>query len=193
MAREFPHCEVLGIDLAPVPLLPESLPPNCHFELDDVSLGLSHLQDQFDMVFARLVGMGLKDFRKTLSDAEGCLRPGGIVIWIDGDFDLYSGWPAVYRPFWSSQNPNGSYITRQGYGGLHLNQNLPTYSPIEVRRISINLLRSDVKTMEKVLDEGYWTHSAIDPNTYVPRENKDNPMTGGIDAKLQAFTSLSVS
>ena len=36
MAREFPHCEVLGVDLAPVPLLPENLPENCRFEMDDV-------------------------------------------------------------------------------------------------------------------------------------------------------------
>jgi SAM-dependent methyltransferase len=171
MAREFPHCEVLGIDLAPVPLLSENLPPNCRFELDDVSLGLGHLQDQFDIVFARLMGMGLKDFRKTLSDAEGCLRPGGIVIWIEPDFDFYSGWPAVYRPFWSSQNPNGSYIIRLGYGGLRLNQNFQTDNPIEVRRISTN----DVRTLEKVLDEGYWTCSTVlDPNTYVPLEDKDN-------------------
>jgi len=73
------------------------------------------------------------------------------MIWIEGDFDFYSGWPAVYRPFWSNQNPNGSHMVRLAY---------------EIRRISANLLRSDVRTMEKVLDEGYWTHSAVlDPNT----------------------------
>jgi hypothetical protein len=121
------------------------------------------------------MGMGLKDFRKTLSDAEGCLRPGGIMMWLDGDFDLYSGWPAVYRPFWSSQNPNGSYVTRAAYGGLRLSQKFTTYNLIEMRRISSNLLGSDVRTMEKVVDEGYWTHSTVlDPDTYVSREDRDN-------------------
>jgi hypothetical protein len=57
MAREFPHCEVLGINLAPIPLPPESLPPNCRFEMDDISLGLSHLEGQFDVVFARAIGL----------------------------------------------------------------------------------------------------------------------------------------
>jgi hypothetical protein len=116
MAREFPHCEVLGVDLAPVPLPPDSLPPNCRFEMDNISLGLTHLQGQFDMVFARIIGLGLKDFRKSLADMEGCAKPGGILIWIEADYDIYSGWPMVYRPFWSSSNPNGSYTTRVIYG-----------------------------------------------------------------------------
>ena len=34
MAKEFPHCEVVGVDLAPVPVDLESVPPNCHFEID---------------------------------------------------------------------------------------------------------------------------------------------------------------
>jgi hypothetical protein len=116
MAREFPHCEVLGIDLAPVPIEPENLPPNCRFEMDDISLGLQRLQGQFDVVFARAIGLGLKNFRKSLADAEACAKPGGILIWIDGDYDVYSGWPIVYCPFWSTSNPSGSYMQRVLYG-----------------------------------------------------------------------------
>jgi len=116
MAREFPHCEVLGVDLAPVPLPEGSLPPNCRFEMDDISLGLSHLQGQFDVVFARFIALGLKNFRKSLSDATACLKPGGILIWIDVDMDIYAGYPTVYRPFWSESNPTGPYTTRVIYG-----------------------------------------------------------------------------
>ena len=123
MAREFPHCEVLGVDLAPVPLPQGSLPPNCRFEIGDISLGLSHLHGKFDVVFARLIAMGLKDFRKSLSDATACLKPGGILIWIDGDCDMYSGYPLVYQPFWSESNPNGSYATRLIYGESSLGHN----------------------------------------------------------------------
>lgn len=116
MATEFSHCEVLGVDLAPVPLPDSGIPANCSFELFDISLGLAHLQDQFDVVFARSIALGLKDFRKSLADVEGCVKPGGILIWVDVDFDLYVGWPPVYRPFWSSSNPEGSYPTRFLYG-----------------------------------------------------------------------------
>jgi hypothetical protein len=34
MAKEFPHCEVVGVDLAPVPVDVGSVPPNCRFEID---------------------------------------------------------------------------------------------------------------------------------------------------------------
>lgn len=36
MAREFPHCDVLGVDLAPVSVLPEHMPANCKFEINDI-------------------------------------------------------------------------------------------------------------------------------------------------------------
>ena len=116
MANEFPHCEVLGIDLAPVPIRPEGLPPNCRFEMDDINRGLPHLHGQFDVVFFRSIGLGLKDFRRSLADIEACAKPGGIVICMDADFDIYSGYPMVYRPFWSESNPDGSYTTRIVHG-----------------------------------------------------------------------------
>jgi len=116
MAREFPYCNVLGVDLAPVPILPENVPKNCRFEMDDINLGLTHLHEQFDVVFARFIAIGLKNIRKTLADMEACAKPGGIVIWVDGDLDPYHGYPPVYRPFWSSHNPHGSYIVRMIYG-----------------------------------------------------------------------------
>ncbi|KAG8912914.1 hypothetical protein FRC00_003500 [Tulasnella sp. 408] len=45
MAREFPHAEVVGIDLAPPTLHSEGIPNNCRFEVDDVNLDLSHYAD----------------------------------------------------------------------------------------------------------------------------------------------------
>ncbi|KIM23690.1 hypothetical protein M408DRAFT_45059, partial [Serendipita vermifera MAFF 305830] len=90
MAREFPHCEVLGVDLAPMPVFPGQMPPNCKFEMNDVNRGLEHLQGMYDVVHARAIGMGLKDFRKSLQQVVGCAKPGGIVIWMDGDYDFYS-------------------------------------------------------------------------------------------------------
>jgi len=59
MARDFPHATVIGVDLAPCSLYSESAPENCHFELDNVDLGLSHYFDQFDLVHARGVGLGV--------------------------------------------------------------------------------------------------------------------------------------
>lgn len=150
MAREFPHCQVLGIDLAPVPLDPEDLPPNCSFEMDDVNQGLDHLQGMYDLVHARAFAIGLKDFRTSLQQIVECLKPGGILIWMDGDYDFYSGWPMTYVPYWSSSNPHGSYTQRVLY---------------EFRKSAI-LSGSDVRTMEKVLQEGFWNNAPmLDPGT----------------------------
>jgi len=47
--------------------------------------------------------------------------------------------------------------------------------PTEVRRISASLLGSDARTMEKILDEGFWTHATnLDPDTCVLYIVNDN-------------------
>jgi hypothetical protein len=59
MAAEFPHATVVGVDLAPCPLDPNTTPENFHFELDNIDLGLSHFFNQFDFVQARGLSMGV--------------------------------------------------------------------------------------------------------------------------------------
>jgi hypothetical protein len=106
----------VGVDLAPVPLEKTNLPPNCRFEIDDVNLGLAHFKGQFDVVHVRLIGIGLKDFRKTMQDVEECLKPGGIVLWFDGDYDMYTVDQHVYMPFATAENGGGSWFQRILYG-----------------------------------------------------------------------------
>jgi hypothetical protein len=55
MARKYPHCSVVGVDLAPTSLDPSLFPPNITFEIDDVNNGLAHFHESFDVVHARLV------------------------------------------------------------------------------------------------------------------------------------------
>ena len=120
MGKEFPHCEVVGVDLAPVP--ENGSPTNVRYEIDDVNMGLSHFYDQFDVVHARLIGTGLRDFKTTMEDVERCLKPGsgGIVLWFDVDFDMYSKDQHVYMPFGTEENLEGSWLQRIGYGLLDL-------------------------------------------------------------------------
>jgi SAM-dependent methyltransferase len=151
MAREFPEADVLGVDLAPVPAEPENLPNNCRFEVDDINLGyvsplpsqsctnlpshpperMGHLAGQYDLIHIRLVGSGLKDIQKSMSDVERCLKPGGLVLWLDIDYDLYSRPRAtesngrsestfIYKPVASELNPGGAWLQRPIYGILNL-------------------------------------------------------------------------
>lgn len=135
----------------------------------DINQGLLRLHGQYDLVFARAVGLGLKDFKKTLADLQECAKPGGMVVWMDGDYDFYSDWPMMWKPFWSHTTPNGSYMRRMLYGEPDFGPSdihcLPVHA--EVRR-SAALGGSDVETMEKIIDEGFWNNALmLDPDTYV--------------------------
>jgi hypothetical protein len=90
MAIKFPHCDVLGIDLAPYALKPEQIPPNLRFECYDINDGLQHLHSRYDLIHMRQVGSGIKDFAKTRLDIEECLKPRGMVLFIDGDWWMYA-------------------------------------------------------------------------------------------------------
>lgn len=64
----------------------------------------------------RLVATGLQNFRKSMDDIISCLKPGGIVIVIEGDYDMYSSDYHVALPVASEENPSGSWTSRFFYG-----------------------------------------------------------------------------
>lgn len=84
--------------------------------MDDINLGLSHFESEFDVIHTRLVGAGLKDFRKSLRDVGMCLKPGGIALWLDIDYALYSGETFSYLPVASELIPDGAWLQRPIYG-----------------------------------------------------------------------------
>ncbi|KAG8925522.1 hypothetical protein FRC00_003890, partial [Tulasnella sp. 408] len=85
MAKEFPHADVLGLDLAPV--IPSSeVPSNCQFILGDCNTCLDDpsYEGAFDMIQARCIANGILDYRKLLRDVWKALRPGGVFLLIEG-------------------------------------------------------------------------------------------------------------
>ncbi|CAG7852550.1 SubName: Full=Related to methyltransferase {ECO:0000313/EMBL:CCA71907.1} [Serendipita indica DSM 11827] len=150
MAKAFPHCEVVGIDLAPVPLGPEAIPPNCRFELDDVNKELPHYYNQFSVVHARFIAGGLRDFKKCKGEIERCLEPGGIMLWMDGDYDMCTKDKAIYRAPASDAHPDGSWLARMIF---------------EMRRTAVRMGRSDIFTMIETLSLGLWNDELLDPET----------------------------
>ncbi|RDX56492.1 S-adenosyl-L-methionine-dependent methyltransferase [Lentinus brumalis] len=103
MAKQFPHCSVVGVDLAP-PRVDGDLPPNCRFEIDDANLGFSHYRESFDVIHARSVSAGIRDFPQFLEELAQALRPGGVVLLGDGEMQLYDEWqePLAYSAQGSS-------------------------------------------------------------------------------------------
>ncbi|KAG9119123.1 hypothetical protein FRC07_006016 [Ceratobasidium sp. 392] len=110
-ADDFPHAEVLGVDLAPTSAI--APPPNCRFEIDDLNLGLEHFfGDTFDLVHARLLNSGVKDYAGLVDQVSRCVRPGGLVMFAEVDFRCWSEdkrlliTPNFYTPLPSQGRPS---------------------------------------------------------------------------------------
>jgi len=82
MADEFEDVDVTGVDLAPIQ--PEMLPPNCDFELFDSQL-VPFPNEFFDVIHARGVHTGLRNYPLFLEEVARVLRPGGLVILIENE------------------------------------------------------------------------------------------------------------
>jgi SAM-dependent methyltransferase len=78
MADQYPGAEVIGTDLSPIQ--PEWVPPNCHFEIDDVSLDWTFPQDHFDFIHIRELFGCIPDWYFFFQEAYAHTKPGG---WIE--------------------------------------------------------------------------------------------------------------
>jgi hypothetical protein len=104
------------VGLAPPPVDMEMVPRNCIFELDDIAPGLPHYEGLFDVVHCRMIGAGLRDCRQSKLDVEACLKPGGILIWTDVDYDLIAENMVDFVERASDTKEGGSWVARMLYG-----------------------------------------------------------------------------
>ncbi|KAG8953830.1 hypothetical protein FRC04_001460 [Tulasnella sp. 424] len=96
VALKYPNVEVLGLDLAPVnPGLPP--PPNCRFEQGDATMGLKQY-GRFDVVHARAILQGVKDFAALFGEVAEVLSPQGVFVSIEAETCLYDKNKIKYGP-----------------------------------------------------------------------------------------------
>ncbi|KAF7426628.1 hypothetical protein PC9H_008997 [Pleurotus ostreatus] len=81
IARDFPNCDAVGVDLVPM-----QSPPN-RSEVDDINLGLQHFCDDFDFVHARLISSGVRTVGTIVART---LKPGGYIELMEFDFHSYN-------------------------------------------------------------------------------------------------------
>jgi hypothetical protein len=77
MADQFPSATVTGTDLSPIQ--PEWVPPNCHFEIDDVSLEWTFPPNHFDFIHIRELFGCIPDWDFFFQQAYRHTKPGGWV------------------------------------------------------------------------------------------------------------------
>ncbi|KAE9571991.1 hypothetical protein CGMCC3_g11864 [Colletotrichum fructicola] len=73
-ADEFPQATVVGVDLSPIQ--PIYVPPNCHFEVDDLEKEWTW-KEPFDFIFARNMIGCFANWREIIAQAYKSLEPGG--------------------------------------------------------------------------------------------------------------------
>jgi ubiquinone/menaquinone biosynthesis C-methylase UbiE len=78
MADQYPSATVTGTDLSPIQ--PEWVPPNCHFEIDDVSLEWTFPENHFDFIHIRELFGCIPDWDFFFQQAYAHTKPGG---WIE--------------------------------------------------------------------------------------------------------------
>lgn len=91
------------------------LPPNVRFEVDDVNLGLEHFAGDFDVVHARLISAGIKDYYKLIQDTAMMLRPRGLADFWEFDYRLYDTQHRLILP--TTQEIWGNYTPPDGWLG----------------------------------------------------------------------------
>jgi SAM-dependent methyltransferase len=77
MADQYPSARVLGTDLSPIQ--PDFVPPNCSFEIDDVTLDWTYPPDHFDFIHIREMFGSIPDWDYFFEQAFRHTKPGGWV------------------------------------------------------------------------------------------------------------------
>lgn len=77
MADQHPEATVIGTDLSPIQ--PDFVPPNCSFEIDDVTLEWTYPEDHFDFIHVREMFGSIPDWDAFFEQAFKHTKPGGWV------------------------------------------------------------------------------------------------------------------
>ncbi|KAG8955189.1 hypothetical protein FRC04_009647 [Tulasnella sp. 424] len=124
MAEEFPHVDVLGIDLVLPNVLTDSSrprPSNCSFRVADANKDMGKIDFTYDLIQLRCVGTGIHDWDLFLFEAARVLRPGGILLLVGANPQLVDG--------------NGKIIPLQKPGDEGILENNPNYSNVQIQEI----------------------------------------------------------
>ncbi|KAH7335825.1 S-adenosyl-L-methionine-dependent methyltransferase [Rhizoctonia solani] len=91
MAAEFPHCDIVSIDIAPI--IPHAPRPNISFEIYDLYAGVAEPDESFDYVSCRHVQLHVKEYDRLIFDLHRVLKPGGLITICEVENQMYEAVP----------------------------------------------------------------------------------------------------
>ncbi|KAG8761215.1 hypothetical protein FRC14_006264 [Serendipita sp. 396] len=148
-AVECSKVKVMAID--ETPQMREDLPSNVEFQQHDVNDGLELYYNSYDVVHVRCIGAGITSYRQLLTEVFKCLRPGGVAIFIEGDFDLLEEKQMYILEPASDSNPNGSWLQRW----------VQAVRKAQVHRCKLK----DPDDSPETLDKGLWQFDLYESST----------------------------
>ncbi|PHH85918.1 hypothetical protein CDD83_10996 [Cordyceps sp. RAO-2017] len=125
VARRFPECEVLGIDVSPH-MIPEDPPNNLEIQIDDLNGRFTFPPDHFDVVHSQMMAGGIhaNRWRSYVQDIFRVLRPGGWCQMVEVYFNAQSDNGTLGRDDalsrWSSQYLNTLHPRKDPRAALQL-------------------------------------------------------------------------
>lgn len=140
LAKKYPKADVIAIDEDEQ--THDKAPKNVEFRRHNVNDGLAPFYDSYDVVHVRCIGAGTTSYRGMLVEATRCLKPGGLAIFIEGDFDLLGEDQITILEPASDNNENGSWMQRW----------TQAVRRAQVRRCNL----SGVDDSPETLDQGLW-------------------------------------
>jgi SAM-dependent methyltransferase len=88
MADQYPSAVVTGVDLSPIQ--PGFVPPNCVFEVDDVTQPWTYPPKHFDFVHIREMFGSIPDWDGFFHEVYRCTKPGGWVEIVEHAVEAYA-------------------------------------------------------------------------------------------------------
>ena len=77
MADHYPGARVTGVDLSPIQ--PTFVPPNCTFEIDDMTMPWTYAPERFDFIHIRELFGSIPDWDEFFRQCYRALKPGGYI------------------------------------------------------------------------------------------------------------------
>lgn len=99
VADKFPDAEVIGNDISPIQ--PRWVPPNVHFEVDDIEQEWV-FHEKFDFIHSRALHNAIRDWPTLIKRSFANLQPGGWAEFVDFDINWHSPDASLHSgsPLW---------------------------------------------------------------------------------------------